>query len=291
MKELVLSFCLALVAIQVSAQTYVPLPLDSGNIWRFSYYSIYSGENVLGGNIVGEKTVDSVTWAAYQGNDGLGALVGLREEDRVIYFSPDFTLETQVALFDFNLEKGDFFMLGGHTAVEVVSVGSVNVAGEDRLAITVKNTFQNFQTNEVWVSGIGSLKTGVSILFTKLDFDTFIDPQLTCFSSGGQQLYPNEEEGDCQQELQWNPIGIEESNDGTKLVQAFPNPTTDHLTINFSAYHESTQVNVMDMFGRIVLTKTIQSGRSIDVSMLPAGMYIVRIIQDGISTSRTFSKL
>jgi hypothetical protein len=59
-------------------------------------------------------------------------------------------------------------------------------------------------------------------------------------------------------------------------VELYPNPANDFVTLNTGA-NQSGSVQIMDLNGKLVLTAEIYDRITrIDVSMLPAGVYVIR---------------
>ncbi len=83
------------------------------------------------------------------------------------------------------------------------------------------------------------------------------------------------------------------SNDsfGLTTFKLFPNPTTDLINIELPQGYSQATVQVVDVMGRTVLnTKITETTTSINVESLPAGTYILNLISDDASTTRTFVK-
>ena len=66
-------------------------------------------------------------------------------------------------------------------------------------------------------------------------------------------------------------VGLQET--AVRTVGVSPNPTNDVLTVNGPNW---TKAKVMDLQGRSVLSVQLNAGK-LDVSALPAGMYVVRL--------------
>ncbi len=60
-------------------------------------------------------------------------------------------------------------------------------------------------------------------------------------------------------------------------IKVYPNPADDRITVELeeSLYSEDCQVNIIDLYGRTLISKTINSTETIDVSMLKTGIYFV----------------
>jgi len=64
-------------------------------------------------------------------------------------------------------------------------------------------------------------------------------------------------------------------------VTVYPNPTKGNIAVSFEGADAS--VAVMDVKGQILVTNTIVSNQSIDLSTLSAGTYFVKVTVDGNS--------
>ncbi len=69
-------------------------------------------------------------------------------------------------------------------------------------------------------------------------------------------------------------------------LSVYPNPVVDILTINFEST-EPVNVTITDMNGSIVYSETTQFATKVDMSMLPSGMYFVKI---GNETKKIFKQ-
>ena len=68
-------------------------------------------------------------------------------------------------------------------------------------------------------------------------------------------------------------VGIEEPDTQTAEWNVWPNPVSDMLHISDGP--EIRRVDVLDLSGRVQATST---GREVNVSALPAGLYILRVV-------------
>jgi hypothetical protein len=78
-----------------------------------------------------------------------------------------------------------------------------------------------------------------------------------------------------------------------KLVQVYPNPATDMLTISFGEAMSSKAYNmtVVDVMGRKLFSGSVSSQEiCLDVSQWPSGVYFVQMEQDGQHFGRKFMK-
>ncbi|MFM8849001.1 MAG: T9SS type A sorting domain-containing protein, partial [Cytophagales bacterium] len=76
------------------------------------------------------------------------------------------------------------------------------------------------------------------------------------------------------------------------LVEVYPNPVTgDLLFISFGGMAGEKQVNVFALTGETILSSGTESGSiEIDVANLSAGLYLARVVVDGVVQTKKFSK-
>lgn len=89
--------------------------------------------------------------------------------------------------------------------------------------------------------------------------------------------------------IQISNVGIMEAS--KDLLQLFPNPTSDYLTIktNQAMYFD---INVLDVNGKIILTKTQNKNEAtIDVSTLPKGLYMLRVTSQNFNITNRITKM
>lgn len=78
------------------------------------------------------------------------------------------------------------------------------------------------------------------------------------------------------------------------MFEIYPNPTAGRLVINFSekTHYEGLTVEILDIWGRLVATRqfdnTFVSQLPIDLDGLSNGHYILRVVTDGFSSSKSF---
>jgi len=71
------------------------------------------------------------------------------------------------------------------------------------------------------------------------------------------------------------------------LLRVFPNPATDRITIHTSASGHDSKLEVIDQYGRVVITAPVKSmATDIDVSGLARGLYQLRWINGGNAVSQ-----
>jgi hypothetical protein len=63
-------------------------------------------------------------------------------------------------------------------------------------------------------------------------------------------------------------------------IKIFPNPTNDFVTIQVPNNFENNQVEILDLTGKILFSKTLSESSVLDLSLFSSGTYFIRIIQD-----------
>jgi hypothetical protein len=61
------------------------------------------------------------------------------------------------------------------------------------------------------------------------------------------------------------------------MISIYPNPVKNELKINMGGYTQVVSVNVTDMYGRRIMSKTFAGASSINTANLAAGVYMVAI--------------
>ncbi|MBE0647753.1 MAG: M28 family peptidase [Bacteroidales bacterium] len=75
----------------------------------------------------------------------------------------------------------------------------------------------------------------------------------------------------------YNPVGFDDQPSEMKVLHIFPNPATSAVTLS-SMNHEPLNVILFSGIGQKVLEVTVTGQRTIDVSSLPSGVYILQAI-------------
>jgi hypothetical protein len=70
--------------------------------------------------------------------------------------------------------------------------------------------------------------------------------------------------------------------------QIYPNPATDHLSIEIPSFSSATAVKIFNMHGQVVFSSMLSNQKTIvDVSTLMRGAYVVEVLSsDGISRQK-----
>jgi Metallo-peptidase family M12B Reprolysin-like/Secretion system C-terminal sorting domain/Bacterial pre-peptidase C-terminal domain/Fibronectin type III domain len=71
---------------------------------------------------------------------------------------------------------------------------------------------------------------------------------------------------------------ITQTDKGKRSVEVFPNPAKNTLNVLVSGYDSRSDIMVFDMYGKLVMQQTAsQVNTKLDVSAIPAGVYMVRV--------------
>ena len=78
---------------------------------------------------------------------------------------------------------------------------------------------------------------------------------------------------------------------GTDLVSVYPNPADETITIALKEHpSEGISVTIRNTLGQLQTVELVKQEQQIDISDLPAGIYLVEIIIDGKKTIHKFTK-
>ena len=75
------------------------------------------------------------------------------------------------------------------------------------------------------------------------------------------------------------------------VVTVYPNPASDELNVSFEATNADYQVSILDLQGRVITAKTLQSLNGTSTVTFPVadmakGSYIVTVVSNGITTTK-----
>ena len=81
--------------------------------------------------------------------------------------------------------------------------------------------------------------------------------------------------------------------DGKNILTIFPNPAKDVITISLNKSVAKTTLQIYNPQGQLVMQRVIAAGvlsQSLDISLLPQGMYLIQLLADGETTTAKFLK-
>lgn len=72
-------------------------------------------------------------------------------------------------------------------------------------------------------------------------------------------------------------LGLSDNKLEDNKLTAYPNPTSDVITLSFEKFNGDVTVQVVDIYGKTIQTKSIKSNdTTIDMSGLPTGVYMIK---------------
>jgi hypothetical protein len=78
---------------------------------------------------------------------------------------------------------------------------------------------------------------------------------------------------------------------GLSTFKMYPNPSTDVLNISLPNEFNKATAMVVDVMGKTIINQTISLDKNtIDIQSLPAGTYILNLVSEDASASKTFVK-
>ena len=280
---------------------YAEIPmLQQGNTWSVDVYygllppcdptpcSFTVTPQISLGNI---ELIDGVPYRRIL-SDG-SPTCRLREDNGVVY-KYDESSQTAKVLFDFNLELGDVFEIQGSAYdvccsectpqiygspggdLTVIEVDFVELAGEIRKVITFDQDgyIGNFQ----WIEGIGNI-TGFDFMWEILDItDGYA---LVCFETNGVSYFFNNATS-CDN----TTLGVDDFKQAQ--IKIYPNPSNSKVFIE-SQKDIVKKIKLYSLLGENIQTHS-NNLKSIDVSDLASGIYLLRIFTEQGSTVKKIIK-
>lgn len=244
--------------------------------------------------IDGDSILNSVSYTKYYlSMDSIittGTFFALLREDTVAHkvFAVRAGETEEHLLYDFSLNINDtvtvyplsFEFWQGPLSVYIEQIDSILIGGSYSKRFKINNySIPDFH-EEYWIQGIGStlgiFNSGVSAVpLADIEF-----PVLLCFEKDGILLYDNPDFTDCYEHY---PVGINEKENN--VFSIYPNPADKNIRIvsktipeNYYIYSGTGNEIQRGSFGKM--------GNSIDISALPAGIYVL-IIEGKSSVSIT----
>jgi len=288
MKQL-LVFILFLLCTVSYGQNYIPLPTDTGTVWRAIQTDInYCNETqyqIVGDTIINSTTFQKIMITSIQRNPGsiCRGVVSISPDTTNVYFRNDSVnrkvyfrtpnMNKDTLLYDFDLAIGDTlqptYITRNYDTIVVDSIRIDTIAGQQR-RIFVTSLSRNCPTNFEFIEGIGSNK-GLLQPFT-----CFISPAyyLNCMSINGKTIYPDSTTS-C------NLITSLEDRGTKKVIQLLPNPTTG--VFNIPKNENLNFIQLFNMQGQLVTSVPPQSNSPTRIHIESSlGMYFVQLqFKDG----------
>lgn len=286
MKKLLLSFfllVLLLCNIKVPAQPYQSMfsrdttrwqvirSNDIGTIWEVEY--VFLKDTLISGDTC--KLVVS-------GGDSLifkEDLISGKVWEINIGCNPNFDL-----LMDYSLQKGDTFKTGYNPLNAPTHIVDSTYIENGRKHISFKYVDGYTGEHLEWIEGIGRNLFGINEDCNVYEGDDY----LLCVYHGSSQVFANKYySGNC------HPLGIEKISSAS--FQIYPNPANQDIIIRLKESNSfDSRIQIINSLGQIVASDILYSGsiaKTIDVSQLPPGLYILALTNSAGTMTRQFQKL
>lgn len=229
-------------------------------------------------------TIDSTVYYELRTNDPepvfeVGAYY--REEGGVVFMKMDDNTE-EFAIYDFNLEVGDLFLIDDYSnslELEVLSIDSVTlISGERRKRLEMASALSPHRTT-YWIEGVGSALSPMNPIYT-FYFDVWV--QLNCFHQDDMVEW---QLGDCML------THTKAESLTSEAIACYPNPATDALFLSTTSNRLIDRVTIFSLDGRPVTETVLQGTQPISVRELSKGIYVAAIIfEDGTIGRARFVK-
>ena len=268
LKKLAIFVAMLVISLSVNAQTWyiygeytwsAPHPVGTFHEHH------YQGEAVTIGSV--EYTTIYVD-SEVNGNYLDGAY---RNEDNQVYYCRwnGSSYEAEELLYDYDLEEGDFFHDDDEHPMQVTEVTTItDLNGVSRKKISFSFTGLTDVT-EFWVEGVGSNRGFMHVGQWEADHDSDGEMyHLLCYHVDDDVIYVNPEYNECD-------IDDIEENTVEHSISIYPNPAKDVIKILNDKNLNITNIEILDLTGRTVLSTDKSS--DINISTLPEGQYFVKI--------------
>ncbi|MFO7879915.1 MAG: T9SS type A sorting domain-containing protein [Bacteroidales bacterium] len=294
----IFSFFLIVSAINLSAQEYIPM-LQEGKIWNFTTENYpqppdYPGDTTTISYILsGDTVINSITYKTlYQTScteSGDAQVSG-----NPVAFLRENTSSKQVfvhsggeefLLYDFSVQTGDTLYAENYiwsdiNYLVVTDTDTSVIDGTARKTIHF-SLYPDLGWTGAWTAGIGSSTT----LINYIQGDGAYTKSLNCLFENGTLVYHNTYETCCPGEL----TSVRDAKSLNNQITLFPNPAVNILNIEFSGT-ESSRIRIFDVSASLIYQEKLHPGKSkINISQLPAGIYIAKITGKNESICRRFS--
>ncbi len=273
-------FMLFIGANPIKAQSWAPV----GAIWHYtrntefppyvqSYIKIISEKDTIINSVSCRKLIRFKP-AMISGTPNVYRdILYMYELNHKVYYYVN-SLNRFCLLYDFNANAGDSWVLDEFPAawgdtIKVISTGTININGHQKKTMQITNTCAQYGFGGTLIEDIGNT------LYMFPTFDMNFEGPLRCYQDNILGLYNTEVAPSCE----FTTVGIEEYTDKDNIF-IYPNPANN--TINIIIDNNSNAiVKIINAKGQLINEiKSVKEHETIDVSGLPAGMYIVQLVFD-----------
>lgn len=203
-----------------------------------------------------------------------------RNEDNQVYYCKwnGSTYDEEVMLYDYDLEVDDYFNDSDEHPMKVTEVSTIT----DHNGVTRKKLTFEFlgleDETEYWIEGVGSNKGFVnSGCYTPTSDGAIF--HLLCYHVGENLIYTNPV---------YNTCDVDEIDESlvNNSVSIYPNPAKDVVKVLNSNNLTITNIEIVDLTGRIVLST--DKADNINIYELPEGQYFVKIYGESTIVKKLF---
>ena len=191
--------------------------------------------------------------------------------------------DEEVILYDYDLEVGDFFHDDDDHPMQVTEVTTIY---DENHVSRKKITFEFLglaDVTEFWIEGVGSNRGFINVGMYEPAHDSDGEMyHLLCYHVNNNVVYVNPEYNECDM-----PFAVED-NSITNEITVYPNPASDVIKILNDNNLNITNVEIIDLTGRTVLST--DNANDIDISSIPEGQYFVKIIGETTIVRKLFIK-
>ena len=263
--------------------------VNEGFVWSgMNIYKDQSGKDsvlsyhikFLEDTILNDRTYTKI----WQSNDSLGVswkLTGLiREvERRVYYHTLNYDGYADMLLYDFSVHTGNSLYLASidnpwlYGNMRVTNVDSVEVNGGKKLRIQLSDGTYS----DTWIEEIGSLQGIINHCYFE---HVSIKRTLLCVLENGKTIYTNETYPNCF--YGQNSLTNNEQVPFQNKIEIYPNPASDQLFIDTKSEGQvKLQIRFLNVNGGIIYDKVVSEyHNTIDISMIPSGLYLIQVMTD-----------
>jgi hypothetical protein len=278
MKRILLTSIFASLTILVSSQSF----LQENKTWNVVECMNWGGCGTQTLRIQGDTTIGQTEYKKlFATNDTTlsnwfeyGAL---REHQNIVYFYL-FANETEVVLYDFNVNIGENF-ISTHNSIEYQGC-PIELVVSSIDTVTIENGEQRqrfiFSDGETWISGIGSLYGLVYVGVYQCIIDMYYN--LSCCHENEELVFQSPSFDNCL----INTVGLNENS--TQINHSVcPNPFTQTTVLNFDYSSSQTyRLQIINSTGKVVKKiNQINSGKiEISGNQLNSGIYFYLLSND-----------
>jgi hypothetical protein len=188
---------------------------------------------------------------------------------------------SDVLMFDFNLQVGDSITLGNGNLYSVSSISNINVNGGQRRMFYLNNLSNPFFAGERWIEGVGNDNHPLRPFF-ELPSDPAYN--IRCSYQDGISVYNfGLANGGIATTCPTTTMSIIKQNLNSQKVQIFPNPFSNETTLKFEIDVINCNLEMFDSIGQKV--KEINNINTNEIILkkdnLVNGIYLLVLKQNG----------